>query len=171
MKKGFTLIELLVVVSIISLLAAMILVSLSMARARARDSERKQNMIQLRTALELYQAQNNSYPVQPYWTTAPTGLSSCSWSHESEDWIPGLASAGNGGPFIPSLPKDPNPKRVPCRGYYYISDGKDYMILNNIAESDPAPQDAFYRFPAGCREDPLRRAHTFVVYTEGWRCL
>lgn len=51
---GFTLIELLVVVSILGILVGLIVNNLSDSRARARDSQRKSNLNQLKTALRLY---------------------------------------------------------------------------------------------------------------------
>lgn len=63
MKKGFTLIELLVVLAIIGILAAMIIASLSGARARARDAQRKSDLRQIKSALEQYfQDHNQQYP-------------------------------------------------------------------------------------------------------------
>jgi prepilin-type N-terminal cleavage/methylation domain-containing protein len=68
-RAGFTLIELLVVISIISLLASMMLVSIKNARLDARDLKRKQDLAQLNTALGLYYDANNSqYPNCPPWT-------------------------------------------------------------------------------------------------------
>jgi type II secretion system protein G len=61
-KKGFTLIELLVVVAIMGMLAALAVVSLNNARARARDARRVSDIKQIQTALELYYLDQNTYP-------------------------------------------------------------------------------------------------------------
>ncbi|MCX6793221.1 MAG: prepilin-type N-terminal cleavage/methylation domain-containing protein [Candidatus Falkowbacteria bacterium] len=61
-KKGFTLIELLVVIAIIGVLSTMAIIALGNARAKARDAKRVADIKQISTALELYYADNNSYP-------------------------------------------------------------------------------------------------------------
>lgn len=62
-QKGFTLIELLVVIAIIGILAALIIVSLTGARGRAQDTQRKNNARTLNSALEQYAVDNGSnYP-------------------------------------------------------------------------------------------------------------
>ena len=61
-KKGFTLVELLVVVAIIGILAAISVVALNTARARARDSRRVADVRQMQTALELYYNDWGAYP-------------------------------------------------------------------------------------------------------------
>lgn len=64
-EKGFTLIEVLVVVSIIALLFTVLFASFSQARARARDSKRIQDILEIKKALELYYAANGKYPPIP----------------------------------------------------------------------------------------------------------
>lgn len=61
-RKGFTLIELLVVIAIIGILSAVGLIALNGAREKARDSQRKSDVGQIRTGLALYYDTNNNYP-------------------------------------------------------------------------------------------------------------
>ncbi len=62
-RKGFTLIELLVVIAIISILASLLLANFVGVRQRGRDAQRKSDVRQIQSALEMYRADNGNYPV------------------------------------------------------------------------------------------------------------
>ena len=59
---GFTLVELLVVISIIGILASIGLVAFNSAQARSRDVQRKSDLKQISSALELYYSDYGQYP-------------------------------------------------------------------------------------------------------------
>lgn len=61
-KRGFTLIELLVVIAIIGILSSVVLVSLTSARAKARDAKRIADIEAIKAALVLYADTNSEYP-------------------------------------------------------------------------------------------------------------
>ena len=61
-QKGFTLLELLVVIGIIGLLASVIVVNLTAARKKARDTKRIADVRNIQTAAESYYAKNGFYP-------------------------------------------------------------------------------------------------------------
>lgn len=63
-KNAFTLIELLVVIAIIGILATIALVSFRSSQARSRDAERKSDLRQISSALELYYSDYGKYPAQ-----------------------------------------------------------------------------------------------------------
>ena len=64
-RKGFTLIELLIVLTIVGTLATFITVNFLGARTRTRDAQRKSDLQQLRSAFELYRADQGAYPNAP----------------------------------------------------------------------------------------------------------
>lgn len=63
LERGFTLIELLIVVAIIGILATLLMSNFIGVRQRARDAQRKSDLRQIQSALELYRSDQGSYPV------------------------------------------------------------------------------------------------------------
>jgi len=61
-QKGFTLIELLVVIAIIGILSSLVLVSMSGARAKARDARKMDDLKNVNTALNIFY---NTYERMP----------------------------------------------------------------------------------------------------------
>jgi prepilin-type N-terminal cleavage/methylation domain-containing protein len=133
-NKGFTLIELLVVISIIGLLSTIVLASLQQARSKGRNSSRRQTLVSMRTALELYYSANNAYPLtNGLWYSSEPGEATYNAS-----WVPNLV--GNG---IAALPRDPQggvtTHPAPCtatnrRAYWYRStNGSGYKLLSHCA--------------------------------------
>lgn len=128
MKKGFTLIELLVVISIIGVLSSTILGSLSDARSQARDARRLQDVRSIKTALEVYYANNGQYPAT-------------SWQYSHTSSWDNLTTLLGG-----SLPIDPiNEAATTSSGAYSYSyfahpssdycEGHAYMLLYNLENS------------------------------------
>jgi prepilin-type N-terminal cleavage/methylation domain-containing protein len=102
-KKGFTLIELLVVVAIIGILASIIAVSLSSARAKGRDAKRISDLRTIQLALEEYYNDNGAYP----------SASSV------------LVSSG----YLPNLPSDPKDNTTP---YIYYAVGTSASCIKIV---------------------------------------
>lgn len=84
MRRGFTFIELLVVITIILLLTSVGLVSYQSANRNARDNKRKADLEQVRSALEIYRADNGSYPAGD-WSAMFSALSSGYLNQEPQD--------------------------------------------------------------------------------------
>jgi len=99
-KKAFTLIELLVVIAVIGLLASIVSVAVNSARVKARDVQRKANIKQIQTALELYYDANGAYPPSGGAASPNSG-----WSNSTDASWNTLQTAL--APYLSTLPHDP----------------------------------------------------------------
>lgn len=118
-KTGFTLIELLVSISIIAILTALLTANFVGARQRGRDGQRKANLYNIQSALELYRADNSSYPLDSAFPACGNPLEL------------------NGVVYMQEVPCDPSAAGT---SYTYISsDGLTYTLyacLENEADSE-----------------------------------
>ncbi|MBI2032563.1 MAG: prepilin-type N-terminal cleavage/methylation domain-containing protein [Candidatus Levybacteria bacterium] len=132
--NGFTLIELLIVIAIIGILSSLLMVNFIAVRERARDAERKANLRQIQSALELYRADNGLYP-----STMPN----CTTGGEYSIRGTGDPSCG-GSIYIRKVPRDPLGSGYYNDGEYfynYNSTEKTYTLaacIENSSDSDVA---------------------------------
>lgn len=90
-KNGFSLMELLITVSIIAVLVAIGIASYATINKQSRDAKRKSDIEQIRSALEMYRADNGYYP--------STGAGS--WTQSSDLSTPLVDT------YMPTVPLDP----------------------------------------------------------------
>jgi len=141
-QHGFTIVELLIVIVVIGILAAITIVAFNGVQQRANNTRRISDIQAAAKAVNLFYAQNGSYPVTGTALTAVRSDANCMVGTQTEDWIPGVAPA-----FIAKLPqsdgKKPNGDNTGC--YKYWSNGTNYLISAWIAVEGTPQTSAFYR--------------------------
>jgi len=121
-SKGFTLVELLIVISIIGVLTTLLMANFIGVRQRARDAQRKSDLRQIQSALELYRSDQGVYPQL---------VPNCSNSIKSPDCSTST--------YMQTVPGDAMGSSYYNGGkYYFLSNGTTYTIgacLENPSDS------------------------------------
>jgi len=94
--KGFTLIELLVVVAIIGILAAVVLASLNITRAKARDARLQVELRSIQVQAALFYEENDTFDVNPGVGVCETPATIASLQHVYPGYDPNNTNAQNG---------------------------------------------------------------------------
>jgi len=110
-SRGFTLIEMLVVISIIAVLAGVGLATFTNAQKKSRDARRMADLEAVRSALEIYRADN---PSSGYPDTDYTGLGAILTN------------------YIVPLPSDPFPAPQPQYTYSKVVNGYQLCATREI---------------------------------------
>ena len=134
MKKGFTLIELLVVIAIIALLSTLSVVALNSARVKSRDARRLSDIKQIRTALEMYFDNNQTYPTVVSSSTLGGSNYACL---TSSGWTTTVGCTGT--VYMQNVPDDPQGVGTSIYKYTVGGTGSTYTI-NYVLENGGAKE-------------------------------
>ena len=126
-EKGFTLIELLIVVTIIGVLSSLLTANFIGIRQRTRDAQRKSDLRQIQSALEIYRADQGTYKSNP-------GITKLN----STDCPDSDALTAGSATYMQKIPCDPiaNITYFNRGNYYYSSDGNTYKLVSCMENRD-----------------------------------
>ena len=124
-SRGFTLIELLVVIAIIGILASLLVANFINVRERSKDAQRKSNLRQIQSALELHRADEGNYP------SGSPGLKNCPVSGTKTNLGNAAATANPCGTiYMKKIPLDPSGVTYYNSGnYYYGTASTGYLLV------------------------------------------
>lgn len=147
-SDGFTLVELLVVIAVLATVIGLSLPNFLGARARARDTRRKGEMNQLRTALQLYFNDYKSFPSNSVMGgingCGTLGTDACPQTGCAASFAAGGSIAcdtTNGTIYMLRLPGDTTSSMF----YYQVNSGSDFcakIALENPSDGDAASSQA-----------------------------
>jgi len=121
-KKGFTLIELLIVIAIIGVLATLLMANFIGVRQRARDAQRKSDLRQIQSALEIWRSDKGAYP-----DGSSEYPGSCG---------PGASLQSGSTTYMTTVPCDPNGAK-----YVYTGGGVSYTLYACLENSGDSQKD------------------------------
>lgn len=132
-RGGFTLVELLVVISIIGILSSLSMVSVNIARQRARDAKRKADIAQIQLALYLYYDDNLRFPIVDETVMLPENAVG-NWPELADS----LNGTETGKVYMMRVPEDPT--NIYPYLYGFNSNGIEFY-LRYYLEEDGEPHE------------------------------
>ena len=127
--KGFTLIELLVVIAVIALLTLVGVASLNTSRQKARDAKRLADIRQVQTALQLYNSDENEYPVVTDAAVLGGATAQKLCDKASGGFVPTDKQCIT--TYMQEVPGDP----IPGSDFTYVGDAKGFDISFTTEQS------------------------------------
>ena len=133
---GFTLIELLIVVAIIGILATIVIINLTGAKARSNDARRKSDVASIKKAVDAFQSEYDRYPV-----CQDNGRQECKFSQDTSGTsavgVNGIADLLDSGDitkltnYLQTFPTDPKMERG--------GNGHNFYAYADIPKDTSAP--------------------------------
>lgn len=171
LRNGFTLVELLITVSILSILAALIIIAFSYQLSKGNDAKRKSDLDRIKISLEEYEKDHDCYPssmtecgagsaipVHPYLTNVPCDpVTREAYEYEAEgiacpSWYRLYSDLQNGDDLsiLPGI----GPGAL--YNYYVSSPNAPTPIATTPAPTDTPPPAVYYGcINKSCQEIPL----------------
>lgn len=141
-SKGFTIVELLIVIVIIGVLAALVIVAYNGTQTRANVSKMQTDLRSMVKLLELYKADNGSYPAT---SNGSGGFNHRYGRMQGDNFIPGLVPT-----YASSLPQVTGPWSGSTNNntYIYYSNGTTYSLERLYQPTLPTGEAAAVQPPA-----------------------
>jgi general secretion pathway protein G len=163
-RKGYTIIELMVMFTILAVVSLVLIQGFPFLLEKSRDRRRRYDLSLLRHMVELYRADNGTYPIVPGggWIFLYPGKFQAEQipnppNPPDRNFVPGVVPN-----YYETLPQDPNPGASTdetCAalgyerniGYYSDPEGSKYKLISVCAnEAGPISQDDPLRDPEHC---------------------
>lgn len=154
-KWGFTLIELLVVISIISLLSSIVLSSVQDARNKAKATAFRQNVEELKKAIELYRLNNDeAVPIESYgYSIDSTGYEQTYTGNGNYEQDSYTTSAIN--PYLPAMPLPPDGYELRIYDFNHPMATGESAHVCDIASIGGKAYSIYLKPSSGSNPDPV----------------
>ena len=127
--QGFSLIELLVVITIISILVSFGTVAFTISQKKARDSRRKNDLKNVKQAMEFYYSETGHYPFGSVGriVCSNDGIFDAAFKNWGTEFFCTRVGSGETVSFIEKLPMDPKGTTHSTSGYRYDIGGSGQL--------------------------------------------